>query len=121
MELADGKIGRNQILLLVNFGDIAPIGLLADYGNAVGILGPDPLGFRLSLFWDREERGEGSEKKESVETSGDKYEARTRRCMLTSRNGENANNKCAGCFRHFRHSQLARPVSNNAGIYVIYI
>lgn len=60
VELADGKIGRNQILLLVNFGDIAPIGLLADYGNAVGILGPDPLGFRLSLFWDREAGGGAS-------------------------------------------------------------
>ena len=57
MELADGKIGRNQILLRVNFGDIAPIGLLADYGNAVGILGPDPLGFRLSLFWEAREAG----------------------------------------------------------------
>lgn len=76
VELADGEIGRNQILLLVNFGDVAPISLLADYGNAVWILGPDPLGFRLSLFWDREARGAGmrasSKKKESVETSGDK-------------------------------------------------
>ena len=74
VELADGKIGRNQILLLVNFGDVAPIGLLADYGNAVGILGPDPLGFRLSLFW--EARGAGmwasSKKKAKRETSGDK-------------------------------------------------
>ena len=51
VKLPDGKIGRYKIFFLVDFGNVAPIGLLANHGNPVGVFGPNPLGFRLSLFW----------------------------------------------------------------------
>lgn len=50
VKLADGKIGRNQIFLLVNFGNIAPISLLANHRDSVGVFGPNPFGFGLSLL-----------------------------------------------------------------------
>ena len=53
MKLPDGKIGRYKIFFLVDFGNIAPISLLANHGDPVGVFGPNPLGFRLSLLWIR--------------------------------------------------------------------
>lgn len=56
MKLPDGKIGRYKIFFLVDFGNIAPISLLANHGDPVGVFGPNPLGFRLSLLWIRTRR-----------------------------------------------------------------
>ena len=56
VKLPDGKIGRYKIFFLVDFGNIAPISLLANHGDPVGVFGPNPLGFRLSLLWIRTRR-----------------------------------------------------------------
>ena len=50
VELTHRQVCRNKILLLVNVGDITSIGLFANDGDAVRILGPDALGFALSLL-----------------------------------------------------------------------
>ena len=45
MELSDGEVAGNEIFLLVDLGHFGAVGLFADDGNAIGILGSDALGF----------------------------------------------------------------------------
>jgi hypothetical protein len=49
-ELAYGQVGRNKILLLIDRCDVALLNLLADDGNAVGVLLSDALGLGLALL-----------------------------------------------------------------------
>jgi len=49
-ELANGEIGGNEVLLLVDGSNIRLLDLLADDGDAVTVLLSDPLGFSLALL-----------------------------------------------------------------------
>jgi hypothetical protein len=49
VELPHRQVGGHQVLLLVNVGNVGPVGLLANDRDAVGVLGPDPLGLGLAL------------------------------------------------------------------------
>lgn len=47
-ELADGEVGRDQVLLLVNGGNVGLFDLLADDGDAVRVLVADAVGLGLA-------------------------------------------------------------------------
>jgi len=49
-ELAHGEVGGDQILLLVDGRDVGLLDLLADDGDAVGVLLTDALGLSLALL-----------------------------------------------------------------------
>jgi hypothetical protein len=49
-KLADGQIGRDQILLLVDGGDVALLNLFADDRNTVSVLLSNALGLGLTLL-----------------------------------------------------------------------
>ena len=49
-KLAYGQVLRDQVLLLVNVGDIGALVLLANNGDAVRVLGPDALRFAFAFF-----------------------------------------------------------------------
>jgi hypothetical protein len=49
-ELADGEVGGDQVLLLVDSRDVRLLHLLADDRDAVGVLLPDALGLSLALL-----------------------------------------------------------------------
>jgi len=49
-ELADGEVGRNEVLFLINSSDIRLLHLLADDGDAIGVLLTDSLGLGLALL-----------------------------------------------------------------------
>ena len=51
MELTHGQIGRDQVFLLINVGDVGPVGLFANDGNSIGVFGADSFGFGGSFFW----------------------------------------------------------------------
>lgn len=48
-ELAYCQVGGHEVLLLVDFGDVALLGLLADDGDSVGVFVSDSQGFGLAL------------------------------------------------------------------------
>jgi len=49
-ELADSEIRRDQVLLLVDSGNVALLDLLADYRNTIRIFLANTLGFGLALL-----------------------------------------------------------------------
>jgi hypothetical protein len=49
-KLADGEVGRDQVLLLIDRGNVTLLDLLANDGNAVGVLLADALGLGLALL-----------------------------------------------------------------------
>jgi len=49
-ELAYGEVGGDEILLLVDGGDVGLLDLFADYGDAVGVLLSDAFSFSLALL-----------------------------------------------------------------------
>ncbi len=56
-ELANGEVSRDQVLLLVDSRDIRLLDLLADNGNAIGILLPDADGVHVSKgAWTRQKK-----------------------------------------------------------------
>jgi len=49
-ELADGKIGGNQVFLLVDGRDIGLLDFFTDHRDTVGVLLPDAFSFGFSLL-----------------------------------------------------------------------
>jgi hypothetical protein len=49
VELTDRQVGRYQILLLVDIGNVGPVGFFANHGDAVRVLGTNALGLRFAL------------------------------------------------------------------------
>lgn len=49
-KLPDGEVGRHQVLLLVDRGDVRLLDLLTDDGDTVRVLGADALGLCLALL-----------------------------------------------------------------------
>ena len=54
VKLPHSQVGWYQVFLFVNVRNVRPIGLFANDGDAVGILGANALCFRLSLFFAQE-------------------------------------------------------------------
>jgi hypothetical protein len=44
VELTDRQVGRYQILLLIDIGNVGPVGFFTNHGDAVGVLGTNALG-----------------------------------------------------------------------------